>query len=198
MKKRKNEQMVKDCALAMLAAGVFGITLGGVIITKDESRLLRRQVGQAMLEIGNVQTEQEDEMYRLEIVEAEQERMRANVEANNQRYAAEMELLARCVEAEAGKQSIDVKRAVIAVIMNRVDDDDWPDTISEVIADPYEFATYWNGAMDEAEPSVSTYEAISLEMETRSYPGLYYFDMDQYLPYGTPYARMGDLYFSRK
>lgn len=198
MKKRKSEQVVKDCVLAMLAAGVFGITLGGVIVTKDESRMLRRQVGQAMLEVSNLQTAQEDEMYRLGQVEVEQERMRANVEANNQKYAAEMEILARCVEAEAGNQSIDVKRAVIAVIMNRVDDDAWPNTISEVIEEPYEFATYWNGAMDEAEPSVSTYEAISLEMETRSYRGLFYFDMNSYLPYGTPYARMGDLYFSTK
>lgn len=198
MKKRKSEQVVKDCVLAMLAAGVFGITLGGVIVTKDESRMLRRQVGQAMLEVSNLQTAQEDEMYRLGQVEVEQERMRANVEANNQKYAAEMEILARCVEAEAGNQSIEVKRAVISVILNRVDDDDWPDTISEVIADPYEFATYWNGRMDEVTPATSTYEAIACEMETRSYPGLYYFDMDKYLQYGTPYARMGDLYFSTK
>lgn len=198
MKKRKSEQVVKDCVLAMLAAGVFGITLGGVIVTKDESRLLRRQVGQAMLEVSNLQTAQEDEMYRLEQLEVEQERIMANVEKNNERHAAEVEILARCVEAEAGDQSIDVKRAVVSVILNRVDDDAWPDTISEVIADPYEFATYWNGRMNEVEPSISTYEAISLEMETRSYPGLYYFDMDGYLPYGTPYVKMGNLYFSTK
>lgn len=86
MKKRKSEQVVKDCVLAMLAAGVFGITLGGVIVTKDESRLLRRQVGQAMLEVSNLQTAQEDEMYRLEQLEVEQERIMANVEKNNERY----------------------------------------------------------------------------------------------------------------
>lgn len=133
-------------------------------------------------------------MYRLEMLEEQQ----AHVEENNRRYAAELEVLAKCVEAEAGNQSIEVKRAVISVILNRVDDDDWPDTISEVIADPYEFATYWNGRMDEVTPATSTYEAIACEMETRSYPGLYYFDMDKYLQYGTPYARMGDLYFSTK
>jgi len=192
MKKRSKE------VLALVAAAMFGTALGCVIVTKDECSLLRRKVGQAMLEVSNLQMAQEDEMYRLEQLEVEQERMRANVEANNQKYAAEMEVIARCVEAEAGNQSIDVKRAVISVILNRVDDEDWPDTISEVIADPYEFATYWNGRMDEAEPSISTYEAISLEMETRSYPGLFYFDMDDYLPYGTPYAKMGDLYFSTK
>lgn len=196
--KKKSKEVLADCALALVAAAMFGTALGCVIVTKDECNLLRRQVGQAMLEVSNLQTAQEDEMYRLEQVESEQGRMKENVEANNQKYAAEIEMLARCVEAEAGNQSIDVKRAVISVILNRTEDADWPDTISEVIADPYEFATYWNGRMNEVEPSISTYEAISLEMETRSYQGLYYFDMDKYLQYGTPYKKMGDLYFSTK
>ena len=196
--KKKSKEVLADCALALVAAAMFGTALGCVIVTKDACSLLRRQVGQAMLEVSNLQTAQEDEMYRLEQLEVEQERIMANVEKNNERYAAEVEILARCVEAEAGDQSIDVKRAVISVILNRVDDEDWPDTISEVIADPYEFATYWNGRMDEVTPSATTYEAISMEMETRSYPGLFYFDMDAYLAYGTPYAKMGDLYFSTK
>ena len=191
--KKKNKEVLADCALALVAAAMFGTALGCVIVTKDECSLLRRQVGQAILEVSNIQTAQE-EMYRLEMLEEQQ----AHVEENNRRYAAELEVLAKCVEAEAGNQSIDVKRAVISVILNRTEDADWPDTISEVIADPYEFATYWNGRMNEVEPSISTYEAISLEMETRSYPGLYYFDMDDYLPYGTPYVKMGNLYFSTK
>ena len=194
--KKKSKEVLADCALALVAAAMFGTALGCVIVTKDECSLLRRQVGQAILEVSNIQTAQDNEMYRLE--QAEQERMKENVEANNQKYAAEIEILARCVEAEAGDQRIDVKRAVISVILNRTEDADWPDTISEVIADPYEYATYWNGRMNEVEPSISTYEAISLEMETRSYPGLFYFDMDDYLPYGTPYVKMGNLYFSTK
>lgn len=179
--KKKSKEVLADCALALVAAAMVGTALGCVIVTKDECSLLRRQVGQAILEVSNMLEEQQ-----------------AHVEENNRRYAAELEVLAKCVEAEAGNQSIDVKRAVISVILNRTEDADWPDTISEVIADPYEFATYWNGRMNEVEPSISTYEAISLEMETRSYPGLYYFDMDDYLPYGTPYVKMGNLYFSTK
>ncbi len=192
--KRKMEKLIKDLIGGMVLALMFGISLGAVIICKDESSALKHKVGQAVVEVGSMQEAQEEELQRLEKLEEQQ----ANAEENNRRYAAELEVLAKCVEAEAGNQSIDVKRAVVSVILNRVDDDDWPDTISEVIADPYEFATYWNGRMDEVTPSTSTYEAIALEMETRSYPGLYYFDMDQYLQYGAPYARMGDLYFSTK
>lgn len=190
----KIEKVLRDIADGMCLAAIFGSAIGFVIITKDESAMLRHKLGQVVIEVSSLQEQQEEEMYLLEMLEEQQ----ANVEENNRRYAAELEILARCVEAEAGNQSIDVKRAVVSVILNRVDDEDWPDTISEVIADPYEFATYWNGAMDEVTPATSTYEAIALEMETRSYPGLYYFDMDKYLQYGTPYARMGDLYFSTK
>ena len=192
--KRKMEKLIKDLIGGMVLALMFGISLGAVIICKDESRAMKQKVGQALVEVGTMQEAQEEELQRLEKLEEQQ----AHVEENNRRYAAELEILARCVEAEAENQSIEVKRAVVSVILNRVDDDDWPDTISEVIADPYEFATYWNGAMDEVTPATSTYEAIALEMETRSYPGLYYFDMDQYLQYGTPYKKMGGLYFSTK
>lgn len=192
--KRKMEKLIKDLIGGMVLALMFGISLGAVIICKDESRALKHKVGQAVIEVGSMQETQEEELQRLEKLEEQQ----ANAEENNRRYAAELEVLAKCVEAEAGNQDIDVKRAVVSVILNRVDDDDWPDTISEVIADPYEFATYWNGRMDEVTPSTSTYEAIVLEMETRSYPGLYYFDMDKYLQYGTPYKKMGDIYFSTK
>lgn len=185
---------MRDIAGGMCLAAIFGSAIGFVIITKDESAMLRHKLGQVVIEVSSLQEQQEEEMYLLEMLEEQQ----ANVEENNRRYAAELEILARCVEAEAGNQPIEVKRAVVSVILNRVDDEDWPDTISEVIADPYEFATYWNGRMDEVAPTISTYEAISLEMETRSYPGLFYFDMDDYLPYGTPYVKMEDLYFSTK
>ena len=190
----KIEKVLRDIAGGMCLAAIFGSAIGFVIITKDESTMMRHKLGQVVIEVSSLQEQQEEEMYLLEKLEEQQK----NVEENNRRYAAELEILARCVEAEAGNQPIEVKRAVVSVILNRVDDEDWPDTISEVIADPYEFATYWNGRMDEVAPTISTYEAISLEMETRSYPGLYYFDMDQYLQYGTPYKKMVDLYFSTK
>ena len=169
----KIEKVLRDIAGGMCLAAIFGSAIGFVIITKDESTMMRHKLGQVVIEVSSLQEQQEEEMYLLEKLEEQQK----NAEENNRRYAAELEILARCVEAEAGNQSIDVKRAVVSVILNRVDDEDWPDTISEVIAEPYEFATYWNGRMDEVTPATSTYEAISQEMETRSYPGLYYFDI---------------------
>lgn len=110
-----------------------------------------------------------------------------------------LEELAICVEAEAGNQDLQGKRMVAAVILNRVDDKDWPDTIPEVIEQPYQFASYWNGAMDRVtEPSEETFRAVQMTLEERGWPDLYYFTAEDYGAYGTPWKQVGDHFFSKK
>ena len=111
---------------------------------------------------------------------------------------SDLDLIAACVEAEAGNQDLTGKRLVADVILNRVDDKNFPDTVEGVISQPRHFATYWNGAMDKAEPTAETYKAVRMEIEERSYPGLLYFDSGDYLPYGTPWKKVGDHYFSTR
>lgn len=110
-----------------------------------------------------------------------------------------LELLAVCVEAEAGNQSLEGKRLVVDVILNRVDSAGWPDTVKEVIEQPVQFASYWDGGMERVvEPSEETYEAIQMEIETRSYPGIYYFTAEGYGEFGTPWRQVEDHYFSKR
>lgn len=110
-----------------------------------------------------------------------------------------LELLAVCVEAEAGNQSLEGKRLVVDVILNRVDSAEWPDTVKEVIEQPVQFASYWDGGMERVvEPSEETYEAIRMEIEERSYPSIYYFTADDYGTYGTPWRQVEDHYFSKR
>lgn len=113
-------------------------------------------------------------------------------------YLGELELLALCVEAEAGNQGLEGKRLVVDVILNRVDSPDFPNTIEEVITQPYHFSSYWNGAMDRVDPTEETYEAVTMELETRSYPSLLYFTAGGYGKYGTPWKQIGDHYFCTK
>lgn len=113
-------------------------------------------------------------------------------------YWDSLELLALCVEAEAGDQGLLGKRMVTDVILNRVDDPDWPDTIEGVITKEYHFSSWWNGAINRADPSEETFEAVRMELEERSYPGLFYFSAGGYSEYGTPWKKVGDHYFSTK
>ncbi len=114
-------------------------------------------------------------------------------------YCDSLELLAICVQAEAGNQSLTGRRMVADVILNRVDDPDFPDTIEGVITQRNQFSSYWGGGMDRVyEPDELTIRAVQMELEHRSYPGLIYFRTGRYSKYGTPWRKVGDHYFSTK
>ncbi len=57
----------------------------------------------------------------------------------------EVDLLARLITAEADGESYLAKVAVGAVVLNRVKSPDFPDTIQEVIFEPYQFEPVQNG-----------------------------------------------------
>lgn len=114
-------------------------------------------------------------------------------------YYDSLEMLAVCVEAEAGNQPLDGRRMVADVILNRVDNPDFPDTIEGVISQPYHFSSYWDGGMDKViEPSELTIKAVQMELEERGYPGLLYFKEGEFSEYGVPWKKVGDHYFSIK
>lgn len=113
-------------------------------------------------------------------------------------YLESMEMLARCVEAEAGNQGLEGKRLVVDVILNRANDPDFPDSIQKVIGQPYHFSVYWNGSMEKVEVSEETRQAIRMELEEISYPGVMYFREGDWSLYGTPWKQVGDHYFSTK
>jgi hypothetical protein len=46
------------------------------------------------------------------------------------------------------------------------------------------------------EPDETTFKAVQMELEQRSYPGILYFRTGRYSSYGTPYIKVGAHYFS--
>lgn len=121
---------------------------------------------------------------------------KATEEPEPQLGGDELELMATCIEAEAGNQSLLGKRLVAAVILNRTENPAFPDTVTEVISQPHQFSTYTNGAMDKAVASPDSYKAIALEMEHRTNEEVVFFNCGDYLSYGTPWDKVGDHYFS--
>lgn len=90
----------------------------------------------------------------------------------------EMEVLAQLVEAEAGNQSFEGKCLVVDVILNRVESDQFPDTISEVIFQDGQFSVVRNGAFDEAAWNMkdSDFAAVACEVELHSNKDVLYFN----------------------
>lgn len=115
----------------------------------------------------------------------------------NEEFCDSLEILALCVEAEAGNQDLMGKRLVADVILNRVESPRFPDTIEGVISQKYHFTTYWDGSMDAiTEPSEETFEAVNMELNgQRLDEDILFFTAGDYNTFYVPAYRVGDHYF---
>jgi N-acetylmuramoyl-L-alanine amidase len=119
-------------------------------------------------------------------------------EMQTELYDDSLELLAICVEAEAGNQDIMGKRLVVDVILNRVDSERFPNDITSVITQAYQFSSYTDGNMDKVwEPSEETYEAVRIELMERTNSEVLFFTEGRYNQYCEPLFIHGDHYFGR-
>lgn len=115
-------------------------------------------------------------------------------------WLGECELLAALVEAEAGNQDLKGKRLVADVVLNRVDSDRFPNTITEVIYQDYQFSTVLDGGLDRATYNISdeSFEAVRLEAiecEERLDEEILFFTYGGFNPYCTPGYKYMDHYF---
>ena len=113
----------------------------------------------------------------------------------------EKEELAILVQAEAGNQSLEGKRYVVDVVLNRVADPAFPDSIHEVIFQEGQFSVINDGAYDKACWTVTEecFEAVRLEMEMGEqldYDVLYFSRGKS--SYGTNWFKIGDHWFGSK
>ena len=109
----------------------------------------------------------------------------------------EMEVLAQLVEAEAGNQSFEGKCLVVDVILNRVESDEFPDTISEVIFQDGQFSVVENGEFNKAAYNMkdSDFAAVAYEVELHSNKEVLYFNNCSNV-FGTgKLFKVGDHYF---
>ena len=113
----------------------------------------------------------------------------------------DFELLCQLVAAEAENQSVEGKRAVAAVVLNRVDYG-WPfeDSIEAVIFQDGQFTCISDKRFFDAWAYVSDEdrEAVTAELSERKYNEYLYFTAGHYGDYGTPAEQIGDHYFSKE
>lgn len=105
-----------------------------------------------------------------------------------------IDMLARCVEAEAGNQGLLGKRLVVDVILNRVDDPRFPNDVASVISAPGQFAVY-PYMMNRATVTEETLQAITLELERRTDNRILYFNTRHFKSWYTAAYQCGDHFF---
>lgn len=90
-------------------------------------------------------------------------------------------LLAKIIYVEAGHEPLEGQIAVGEVILNRVKDPRFPDTIKEVIYQPGQFPPALNGTLDGVKPSDEAILAAQRAMAGESYAkgALYFFNPDR-------------------
>lgn len=93
----------------------------------------------------------------------------------------DMELIAQLVQAEAGTQDLTGMRYVVDVVLNRVDSEEFPDTVEGVIFQKYQFSVIDNGSFDEAAWYISdnAFKAVQLEYEKRTNHNILYFGQEK-------------------
>lgn len=108
----------------------------------------------------------------------------------------ELTMLAACVQAEAGNQGEQGMRYVCDVILNRVDSDTYPDTITEVITQHGQFAVWPKGIQKQLPPWPETVKLCKDELRSRSNYQVIMFRTGHFHPWGTPLFQYKDHYFS--
>lgn len=89
---------------------------------------------------------------------------------------AELTLLAKLVQVEAGYEPYEGKLAVASVVMNRVKNPNYPNTLKGVIYAPGQFSPARNGKLDKATPSKESIKAAKAALSgENNVPGAVYF-----------------------
>ena len=205
MKRRKYtwKENLLSVVIALVISGILFLVLRPLYLKEQEER---RHIKREWIQ----EQEAAERAYDAEVA-AERERWEQMEQAETipvtdltgedlaeENYWGELELLAQVVEAEAGNQDLTGKRLVVDVVLNRVDSPLFPDTITEVLEQPGQFSTMWNGAVEDAgwHMQEDDYTAVMMEVTgVRLDYDIYYFTAGEYNASCKPAYIHGDHFF---
>ena len=116
--------------------------------------------------------------------------------------SATYKIFAGLLQAEAGNQDEYGKRLVVDTVLNRVNDPQFPDTILEVIYQPYQFSVVKNGQLQKyidgkLEIPEENYRIIAEELFDQADYDVVFFQSGGWSSYGQPAYKYGDHYFNK-
>ena len=107
-------------------------------------------------------------------------------------------LIAKLVLAEAEGEPEMGKRLVIDTVLNRLESEDFPNTVYDVIYQPYHYDPAWDGRIDLFSELDDAFKLVVDEIHNRTNSEVLYFRTDNYHEFGTPMEKVGNHYFSTK
>ncbi len=184
---------LKKNVLSFIIGCLIGLPLSLYAVNHQTPSTIPVYYDPGLFEQFNENVEQVEEELKVNFQNYE---MTEEEELAEEKYYDSLELLALCVEAEAGNQGLIGKKYVVDVVLNRVDSDDFPDNITDVIMQPNQFSVVLDGRIWEVEPTEETFQAVQEELENRTDYDVLYFTAEGFCPWGTAWKKVGDHYFS--
>ena len=85
---------------------------------------------------------------------------------------------------------------MIDTVLNRVDSDEFPNTVKDVIYQKNQFTSMWNGRVDRCYVMEEICQLVEEELESRTNSEVVFFHAGKYGKYGTPLFSVENHYFS--
>lgn len=122
--------------------------------------------------------------------------MQKNIGEKKVLSEADIGLIALVTMAEAEGECESGKRLVIDTILNRMDSEYFPDSVYEVIYQPNQFSSMWNGRVSRCEVREDICQLVREELGVRMDKEVMFFTAGRYSNYGVPMFQVGNHYFS--
>ncbi len=147
--------MQKEFILALGVAAVSAVCIAAV--PKSEPEKKTQTIAEYMEEFNENKA---PKMNEIEVVATSQEAVSDEDAAGLDFTDEESQMLLKLAMAEAENQGVIGKALVMRVVKNRVDSEDFPNSIEEVIFQPKQFSPIEDGRYDAAIPDEECYEAL--------------------------------------
>ena len=105
-------------------------------------------------------------------------------------------LLAHLAMAESEGESEEGQRLVIDSAINRMKSGKYPNTVSDVVYQKYQYSCTFDGRMERCRPTEKTIQLVKEELKHQTNSDVIYFTAGQYSKYGEPLFKVGNHYFS--
>ena len=168
------------------------------IVEKYDNQILVQEVQEEQAELIEEETNQ-TKIQKTEKINENLSKTIANKSDKVYTQISDRELLAKLLYCEGRGESEECQKAIISVVINRLNNGYWGNTINNVVYAKGQFTPAINGTLEKATPTKTQYEVVDYVLENGStlpswvmyFRASYHFNWKGY----TPYCVIDNTYF---
>lgn len=176
--------MLKDPGFMLIALGFMMAMVGYIYSDKAVSANINQTTGYIVVRTNEPETTTRTEVKYI-----------SNVDYITMDDAV---LIAKLVLAEAEGEPEMGKRLVIDTVLNRLESEYFPNTVYDVVYQPYHYDPAWDGRIELFSELDDAFKLVVDEIQHRTNSEVLYFRTDKFHEFGTPMEQVGNHYFSTK